>query len=279
MSDPCATSVAVLLGELPASHPGHEGHVGACPDCQALSLELEELDRAVQDLPLPRPSEALVADTLALLEAEMASEVGPDGTEVHPSTEGGTVVSGPATWFSPPRIMGAVGLVAAAALALFVVLPGEAPVDTSRMVERGLGERAPDVTLKVAVDRSGQLDRLRRDQTYTVGDTLYFRAKVDSQAWLALVRIDPNGASVVHTQRLPPGEADLALQSGPLAWQLESTEGNAVFALLAANEALPINTVEAALSGTYDPGAPDRSCAAAHDLGARCSAAPVRVNP
>ena len=145
-------------------------------------------------------------------------------------------------------------------------------------MERGVGERLPDVALKVAVDQGGRVDRLARDASYGPGDTLYFRASVDDAA-LTLVRVDAEGAEVVHAQRVTAGDADLALASGPLGWRLDPGEQNAVFALLASPEPLSASQVATRLSASYTGGSPAAVCAAAQALGARCAAELVKVSP
>jgi hypothetical protein len=175
--------------------------------------------------------------------------------------------------------MPALAAVAVAATALLALPTTPPPADPGTLVERGVGERLPDVGLKVAVQRDGQLDRLSRDGAYGTGDTLYFRATVDDTAWLTLARIDATGAQTVHQQRLEPGEADLALDGGPLAWRLEPGEGDAAFALLATPGPISPAQVEAALSGTYTVGDPDAVCRRALSLGARCVAEIVRIAP
>jgi hypothetical protein len=160
------------------------------------------------------------------------------------------------------------------------VQTGPSPVpDSSQMVERGLGERLPDIALKVAVDHDGELTRFSRESAYGPGDTLYFRATVDERAWLSLVRIDADGAAVFHQQQLSAGEADLALDSGPLAWKLEAGERDAVFAVLATPTPLDARVVEAALSGAYNGGDAAALCRHALQLDARCSAELVRFSP
>ncbi len=178
-----------------------------------------------------------------------------------------------------PVALGA-GLALAAGALLALLPPRHAPADPADLVERGVGERLPAVALKVAVlPPDGAPARLSREARYAEGDTLYFRASVDAQAWLTLVRVDARGATVFHQQALPPGEADLALAEGPLAWRLEAGEGDALFAILASSQPLSAPAVEAALGRAYNGGEPAALCRAAATLDSRCSAELVRMRP
>lgn len=230
-----------------------------------------ELDAAAAGLPLLEPPAGLAAAALDSVLSEMRSAAGVLPPAAAP------VAATPAPANRPWRWVLAAG--AAAAAVLVVVSPGPPPVDTSDLVERGVGERLPDVGLKVAVDQGGRVDRLARDASYGPGDTLYFRASVDGDAALTLVRVDAEGAEVVHSQRVTAGDADLALASGPLGWRLDPGEQDAVFALLASPELLSASQVATRLSASYTGGSPAAVCAAAQALGARCAAELVKVSP
>lgn len=231
------------------------------------------LSAAVADLPLLHPPRGLAKSTLEAVLAELRADAA--GGAPPPVAVPAPPVPPPAN--RPWRWLVALG--AAAAVALLAVPAPDPAVDTSQLVERGVGDRLPSVDLKVAVDQGGQVGRLSRDASYGAGDTLYFRAAVDDQATVTLVRVDAAGATVVHQQRVSPGEADLALGSGPLGWRLEPGEGDAIFAVLATLEPLPAAAVVDALQGAYTMGDPAVVCSAAHALNARCSAELVRVSP
>jgi hypothetical protein len=242
-----------------------EGHELSAED----SAELDGLFVAMPEL---APPPDLVARTLAAMAAEVAAADDTRDDDAPPN-----VVQLPArrraAW-----TFGAAAALAAAALVAISVPTEPNPAAPGTLVPRGVGgERLPDAGLKVAVSHDGSLGRLRADQGASVGDTLYFRVAVDSEAWVGLVRVDATGAQVVHTQIMAAGEADLALESGPLAWQLEPGEQDAIFALLAAPTALEAAAVEAGLAAAYDLASPDAVCQAALPLGARCSAALVQV--
>lgn len=250
----CDHVQAVLLGESPGG-PVHD-HLATCGECRALSEALGAVDDLAQDLPTIEPPAELASATLEMVLCEMRPRR-----------------SGRSRWWA-----GGAAVLAAAALAL-AVLPRPPPPDLSRLVERGVGERTPEVALKVAVDTSDGVARLSRDRAYHSGDTLYFRANVDTGAWVALVRVGATGAEVVHQQQVTAGEADLAFEGGPLAWRLDPGEGDAVFALLAATSPVDLAAVEAALSGAYDRQETDATCRAVLPLGLRCSAVRVQVLP
>lgn len=267
-------------------------------------------DAEVAARPAPEPPDALMARTLAAMGAVVASEAAaervldeavgalpllepPAGLaratltavlgEMHPVAAvplpPAVVATEPARPPANRSWRWALGVGALAAVALVLVAPQRPVVETTELVERGVGDRLPDVDLKVAVDHGGQVGRLARDEAYGPGDTLYFRAAVDDDASLVLVRVDAGGAEVVHTQRVTAGEADLALASGPLGWRLDPGERDAVFALLASPLPLPAGRVVAGLSGSYAGGSPAAVCAAAQALPARCAAELVKVSP
>ena len=268
---------------------------------RALSAdEIESLDALARALPPLLVPPALLAQTRAAMAAELAASV-VDGT--HPAAVAPDLAapqaSDPAVRATPGRredatpaaeviplrprrigwSLGAVAALAAGAV-VFLAVPAELePAPAERLVERGSGERLPDVSLKVAVRRDGTTRRHDPTQAVGAGDELYFRAGVDQDARLQLVRVDASGASVVHAQGAAAGEADLALGGAPLAWAVEAGEGDAVFAVLAAGSDLDAAVVEGALGAAYDPGDPDAACRAALSLGARCDATTVTVQP
>ena len=135
----------------------------------------------------------------------------------------------------------------------------------------------------MSVRSQGSAERLDRVRTYEPGDELYFRADVDSNAELALVRVTRESATVVHSQGLAVGNALLSLDAGqPLAWRVEAGEGSAIFALLAQpmgleSEALSWEEVGEGLEGTYDLEHAEGVCGALLDLELSCSAEAVRV--
>ncbi len=235
--------------------------------------EVDEIDALAASLPPLRVPGALLAETLAAMEAEIAS-AGVGGDEAPAPAE--VVPLRPkrrwAGWSA-----GAVAALAAAAL-VFVMRPGApGPAPTARLFVGGAGPRLPDVSLKVAVDDHGRKRRHQPDRALSAGDRLYFRAGVDHDAWVALVRVDGEGAAVVHSQAAGAGEVDLQLEGAPLSWQVEEGEGDAVFALIGAPGPVDAAAVEAALGAAYDPEDATRACRAALPLGARCDATTVKV--
>jgi hypothetical protein len=254
--------------------------------------EIESLDALARSLPPLRVPPELLAQTRAAMAAELASETAASSdattTASVPASTSAAVrrdEAPPAAEVVPLRprrvgwTLGAVAALAAGAL-VFLAMPTEpAPAPADRLVERGSGERLPGVALKVAVRRDGATRRHDPSQSVGAGDELYFRAGVDQDARLQLVRVDAGGASVVHAQGAAAGEADLALDGAPLAWAVEAGESDAVFAVLASGTDLDAAVVEGALGAAYDPADPDAACRAALSLGARCDATTVTVQP
>lgn len=293
----CDHVIAVLDGEAPAVAVA--AHLETCASCRAhadalaevdalagelpelelpseLALEtweLLELELAASALPELEPPADLIDRTLAAMEAEQLVAASSKAETVGKADTRGVVVQGP--WLR--RVGGGALALLVAALALVVVLPTEGPADLDRLVERGVGERLPEVSLKVAVEHGGTVARHRLDQRYPAGDTLYFRAQVDQPAWLALVRVDRQGATLVHAEQVDAGEVDLRLGEAPLAWRIEAGESDAVFALVATvGERAPSELVSGLASVNADA---EAVCKAITAQGARCAAVPVGVQP
>ncbi len=259
MSHDCAHLEAVLLGEAPwPGDPWVDAALAGCPDCQALQAALDGVDAAARALPpLPAPP-ALAASTLAAVLDEMRAEAAP-----------------PVAVARPRRRLVLVGGLAAAA-ALFLLRPtGPAPSAPPTLVERGTGERLPEAALKMAVQTAAGPERLRADRAYAPGDTLRFRAALDRDATVVLVRQDTESVDILATWQLPAGEHDLALGGEPLAWRIEAGETTATFALLAAPAdrdpaALPALAPQAAAGGAT-------LCRTARAAGWVCDARTVEV--
>ena len=260
-----------------ASPPGDER--GLTPEEDAA------LDAILAQMPEIEPPAALVADTLEAMDALVAASnraapaAPPPALADPPAPVVPAANASPAAGWRRTAPMVGLGVALAAAAALVVVPSTPEPGDLDGMTERGVSARLPHVTLKVAVDRDGEVARLSRGAAYGPGDTLYFRASVDDAAWLSLVRVDAQGARMVHQQLVSSGEADLALDSGPLAWRVEPGETDAVFAVLAGRDWVAASEVEAALAGAYTGGDAPAVCAAARALDVRCAAELVRTAP
>ena len=248
-------------------------HLSGCADCQADDDALSAIldDRFAALAPLLAPPAALSAAVLAAVEDEMArddaafdlrfaalAELAPPAdlsAAVLAAVEREAQVT-PAAGMPRWAALGA-ALALAAALLLVVLPPrGGTALDPTTLTPKGVGTTRPDVALKVAVSSHGEIARYRADRRYTVGDVLHFRASVTAPSEALLVRVDPQGAAVVHRQPLA-ADAELDL---PLTWTLEAGEQTAAFALLAAASPLSEAAVTAALSGTDGL---DAVCAAA----------------
>lgn len=254
----CAHQQEVLRGESPGAVD--DDHVAGCARCSALAAGLAEIDQLAALLPLLRAPPALLARTAALMQAEAAP---PDRAQPPPFRRRRRA------WLG-----GTMSLSAAAALFLFV-WPRPPTPDPTAMVERGVGDRTPEVGLKVAVERQGQLDRLNQAEEYAAGDILYFRGAVDQAADVALLRVDADGAQLVHRQALAAGDWDLTGAGGPLAWKIDPGESDAVWALIGDAGPLDAEAARSALAPAYDGGDPSAVCARAQHLGLRCAAVTV----
>lgn len=171
-----------------------------------------ELDTMFADLGGVAPPEALSARTLAAVRSERARSA----------------------W--RVRLGAAFGMAAMAALSLMVVRAPEGGRPET-MVERGSGESAAVVDLRVAVRRpTGELSRFTPGERYAAGDTLMFRLQSTTAVDLKLLR---NGA-VVWEGRAPAGPFDL-----PVGYTLEAGEAAAVFSLEGASESIrfPVRAV------------------------------------
>ena len=247
----CEHTRAVLQGEAPLVET--TDHLASCDDCTALVAQLEEVDSAAQELPLPRVPADLLATTRAAVAAEVAGAQ-PAQDNVVPLWRRSRV------W---------AGLAAAAAVFLLVIPPETAPADPDNLIEKGVGGARPDVALGVAVQSGDSTARLRVDQRYAPGDVLYFRSSTDRASEVLLVRIDAAGAAVIHQDQLSAGELDL-----PLSWTLETGEGDAIFALLASSEPVEPAHIESALSKTW----PEPPCEQAVGLGLSCESVFVELS-
>jgi hypothetical protein len=178
----------------------------------------------------------------------------------------------------PWRVGGVVALAGLAAGALFAVR-GEDPVgDPAAQVARGDADAAPMVHLKLAARRGGQLERLRDGAPLAPGDELMFRVQLAADGYVALVRADEAGLSVLHVTPQGAGEADLRLGADPLAWSVERGDKSGVFAVLSASEPLRAEALRGELA-EVDLSSPTALCRGALALGYPCDAAFVEVSP
>jgi hypothetical protein len=251
----CAHQQALLRGEAPGAPDA--AHVAGCPDCGRLDAELRALDALAASLPAIAPPPALRDQVAAAMQDALRAPSPSSLRRVRRAWLGGTM-----------------SLTAAAAL-LLVALRDPPPPAAAPMVERGVGERAPDVALKIAVERQGQLGRLSQQGRYEAGDLLYFRGTVDQSAQVGLLRVDAAGARLVHAQALPAGEADLRRDGGPLAWRIDPGEGPAVWALVAGAAPPDSEALRSALASAYAGEDADAVCRGAVALGLRCAALAV----
>ena len=125
------------------------------------------------------------------------------------------------------RGFAAAGMMAMAALSLVVVSGPPHVGDPTKMVERGSGELARSLDVRVAVRRiGGSVERFATNQRYAAGDTLMFRVSVDQPCTVTLRR-----EGVVLWTGPVSGEMDL-----PVGYTLEAGEPAARFGLDAGGE-------------------------------------------
>ncbi len=130
------------------------------------------------------------------------------------------------------RAVAIAGMLAMAALAFFVVDSPEPHGTSASMVERGSGDSAPSVALKVVVrGLGGEVSRFAANQRYAAGNTLMFRVSTPAPAALTLRR---NGV-VVWSGEVGAGETDL-----PVGYTLEAGEAAAHFSVEGGAEALDV---------------------------------------
>lgn len=222
------------------------------------------LDEAAAALPRLEPPPALLASTLALV-AETAQDPRPAEAAPPPAPSGANNTR----WF----VAAAVALAVAAA---WLVVPRPAPVgDPERFVPRG-DAPVPEIGLRMAVRQGEGVERFRRGEAYSAGDTLLFRYDSGEVGHAHLVRVDAGGAALLTVSSVGPGTGDLLTDGALLGYELEQGESAAVFALVLADQALPAGTVAQAFAVGVDP---EGVCAVARDLGAGCDAVLVQAVP
>ena len=241
----CDHTRAVLTGESPWLDP--TPHLSGCTDCSAFDADLRAIDDAFMALPVPEVPADLVAATRAAMAAEVV---------VVPLRR---------------RRWAWGGLAAAAAAVLVIGLPpAQPPADPATLIEKGLGETQPEISLQVAVQSGESTARMRLGHSYDPGDVLYFRSSTDRSAEVLLLRLDAANTTRLHHEPVGPGAMDL-----PLSWTLESGEGDAVFALLAAEGTIDVHGVEDVLSDSW----PDDPCQSLAETGLSCASVFVGISP
>lgn len=256
--------------------------IGICDDCLALDALFADLpppqvpadliaqtraDMALEVAAGQLSTPAVPADLVAQTRAAMAAEIAAGSAEARPPDN--VVPLWQRISRSRPVL---VGLSMAAAALLFVSLTGPqiSPADPDSLVEKGAGGTLPDVSLNVAVRSGDSTARLSQERRYAPGDVLYFRTTADRPADVLLVRLDVQGAEVIHHSQQSSGATDL-----PLSWTLESGETDAAFALVAGVEPIAADAVEAALADTW----PTAPCETLRPMGVSCESVRVGVEP
>ncbi len=228
-----------------------------------MTVEPLDLDVLLADLaPIEVPAD-LSAQTWASITQEMDAKA---------PSEAGTQRK-PLRWVGFAMAMAAVSLV-------WIRMPSNpTPADPERLVEKGIGNSVPHVSLKVAVRQGNETKRLHTRASHAPGDVLYFRGGLDRAAHVTLVRVTASGSDLLYSGNRPAGEADLPHEGGALAWQIEAGESDAIYALLAASEPQDTQGLEAILTAAYDFKAPNALCQAVAPYGLQCAASAVQVTP
>ncbi len=119
------------------------------------------------------------------------------------------------------RAFAVTGMVAMAALSLFVVSDPAERGDPALMVERGSGDTLPTVVIKAAIRSTrGSVERFATNQRYAAGDTLMLRVQCSAPATVTLRR----EGVVLWSGSVPAGETDL-----PVSYAFEAGEAPARF--------------------------------------------------
>lgn len=246
----CAHTRDVLDGTAP--HVDVTPHLQDCPSCQQHAQALDAVDELCAQLSPPTPSHALCRQTLDIVWDHMAEAQGvtideraamlppppvpKDLADRVRARANAAIQDEQRPWFSRHRRAVVVSFAAAAGL-LLVAQPSTSP-QPSTLTEKGAGISRPELSLLLAVEHDGVMERHRVDGVYGVGDVLYFRAGTDQPTQAMLVRVAAGQASVIHQQALDEPTADLRLTDGVLAWTVEPGEGSADFVLLAGDESV-----------------------------------------
>lgn len=180
------------------------------------------------------------------------------------------------TRFFLRAILPVASLAAAAAVGLMVWPSATYTPNPDDWTERGVQGLGPEIQLSMSVIEPGESPgRYARGKAYEAGSILMFRANSEVPGALMLVRVDAQGASVIHTESFDTaGTADLRSETGRYGYQLEPGQREAIFALLHASSPIDEGELQDALRVQPEVAA---VCAAAAALGAQCAAERVEA--
>lgn len=204
------------------------------------------------------PPDALVQHTLSLVDAEWETR-----------SRGNWRVAG-------------VTLALAAGVLLAIRLPQPAPDTnpTERMTPKGLESSAPEISLKMAVDTQGRLQRVESGARYGAGDQLYFRVSSSGAGWVYLVYENKERFEVLATQQVAAGETDLGAEQTLLSWTIDAGDPDSRFAVIGSNE--PIDPT--ILATSLQPGRENsveqsgkQTCQLARTMGWSCDLQAIEV--
>lgn len=237
-----------------------------------------DLDRLIADLPELEPPPGLDDALLALIaqtpqDAPGTPEVTLPSMEAPPLAQP-QPANRPTRWW---LFVGPLVAVAAALLVAFTLVPTDDGIgDPADWTARGDVGAGAGLDLSLAVQSANGVERFQRGQSYEAGDTLMFRIDAYADGHAQLVRVDADGAELIHSQAVQAGTADLHTEAGRVGYALEQGESTAVFAVIRTEH--PLTAADVADGLAVEPTV-DAVCAAAWDLGARCAAEQVEAIP
>ena len=230
----------------------------------------EQIEQAQLILGEGGPSERLRSSTLAAMDDEIDS--------YHPAP--------PIELFARKKrsqrfwIGGVIALAAAILLQVNTEV-GEAPehsVHTESMTPKGNEAAAPEVSLELAViSNGGQVERFSSEQTYGLGDSVFFRAGINSLAEVVLFHIERGVVTTLLETTLEQGETDLAIDNSPARWLFEPGDEDAMFMLVSLPNDTSIEGVTQTLTAALEDGVGDL-CESLRMIGCQCDHRAVMVS-
>ena len=175
------------------------------------------------------------------------------------------------------------GVIAMAAAVLLQVETEEVEssphsVNTESMTPKGNEAAAPEVSLELAImSRGGQVERFSSEQTYGLGDSVFFRAGINSSAEVALFHIESGVVTTLLETTLEEGETDLAVENSPARWMFESGDEDATFMLVSLPNGASAEGVTQTLTAVLEDGGGDL-CESLRMIGCQCDQRAVMVS-
>ena len=151
-------------------------------------------------------------------------------------------------------------------------------VQTENFTPKGAEASAPEVSLELAVlSRGSNVERFSSEQTYGLGDSVFFRAGSNSSADVALFHIEMGEVTTLLETTLEQGETDLAIDNAPAQWLFETGDEDAVFLLVSLPSGTSVDRVTQTLNDTLRDGGGDL-CESLRMIGCQCDDRAVMVS-